>query len=122
MFSVHSLRPEINDEAREILRKIECLIVDVLTKLSDGQRLELIVRSRTDWSNCVFDDDMYDFCFFFNSTHFFSFTFSAFSYTLLPLSQAKCRRIRSTYTLALIFYLLAEIYEMISVNRTCTIR
>lgn len=105
-----------------MLRKIEQLVVDTLTMLSEGKRLEFNVRSRRDWSNCAFDDDVYGVDPLRIRALFNIFSFWNFSFTLLPAGQAKRHCIRSTYRLALIFYLLGEIYEMIAMKRTCTLR
>lgn len=46
----------------------------------------------------------------------------SFRFSLLPIPDARCRRIKSTFSLSIIFYMLSEIHEMLLTNTNCTLR
>lgn len=41
---------------------------------------------------------------------------------LMPIANARCRHIKATFPISVIFYLLAEIHELLLTNNKCTIR
>lgn len=50
------------------------------------------------------------------------FLFNSSRFSLRPMSTAKCRTVRSTFSLSVIFFVLSEIYELVQTNRKCTMR
>ncbi|XP_031617450.1 uncharacterized protein LOC116337203 isoform X2 [Contarinia nasturtii] len=88
-------------ESSAIIERIENFIAVVMNNISNGCRIQVLVQNRSNWDNCYIENERF---------------------VLLPITNARCRRIRSAFNLSLIFYLLSEIHELLLSNRRCTVR
>lgn len=48
---------QISARSREIIERIERFIADVVNDLRNGQRIQVVVQNRTDWTNCIVDNE-----------------------------------------------------------------
>lgn len=57
MFYFHSQPIQISARSREIIARIEQIITDVVADLRNGQRIQIVVQNRADWTNCYIEND-----------------------------------------------------------------
>lgn len=57
MFYFHSQPIQISARSRAIIARIEQFITDVVADLRNGQRIQIVVQNRADWTNCYIEND-----------------------------------------------------------------
>lgn len=48
---------EISAESRAIIERIENLIASVIRDLKNGDKIQIVVQNRSDWTNCYIEDE-----------------------------------------------------------------
>lgn len=131
----------ISATSRAIIERIERFIQGIVNDLKNGQKIQVVVQSRRNWTDCYVDNERYtkkihspsikyrfqqenNFILFSSCATFYNFDFhSIFArFNLLPITDARCRHIKSTFSLSIIFYMLGEIHQMLLTNTKCTLR
>ena len=53
----HSEPIQISARSRAIIERIERFILGVVNDLRNGQRIQIVVQNRSDWTNCYVENE-----------------------------------------------------------------